>query len=158
MGSAEYMTAHRNLHLAVLEIAFNATAPDGRPLVASMPLETHKPALEQILRHGQDTGELRQFDVNAMAGLLRSAVTHTMLLAERANPPPGRLRLRKRIRNHLRPRDRCPGPQRPPASTPPGHACDQRYRRGHQGRSHGGPPCITSRMIHTMTAARMNRM
>lgn len=86
MGSAEYMTAHRNLHLAVLEIAFNALDSDGRPLVASMPLETHKPALEQILRHGQDTGELRQFDVNVMAGLLRSAVTHTMLLAQRSDP------------------------------------------------------------------------
>ncbi len=85
-GSAEYMTVHRSLHLAVLEIAFNALDPDGRPLVASMPLETHKPALEQILRHGQDTGELREFDVDVMAGLLRSAVTHTMLLAQRANP------------------------------------------------------------------------
>ena len=86
MGSAEYTTAHRNLHLAVLEIALNALGPDGRPLVASMPLETHKPALELILRHGQDTGELRKFDVQVMAGLLRSAVTHTMVLAQRADP------------------------------------------------------------------------
>lgn len=86
MGSAEYTTAHRNLHLAVLEIALNALSPDGRPLVASMPLETHKPALEQILAHGQATGELRTFDINVMAGLLRSAVTHTMVLAQRADP------------------------------------------------------------------------
>ena len=85
-GADEYTTAHRNLHLAVLEIALNALGPDGRPLVASMPLETHKPALELILRHGQDTGELRKFDVNVMAGLLRSAVTHTMVVAQRANP------------------------------------------------------------------------
>lgn len=85
-GSAEYTTTHRNLHLAVLEIAFNAIGPDGLPLVASMPLETHKPALEQILRDGQEAGELRDFDVQVMAGLVRSAVTHTMVLAQRANP------------------------------------------------------------------------
>jgi AcrR family transcriptional regulator len=85
-GSADYTTAHRNLHLAILEIAFNALGPDGRPLVASMPLETHKPALEHILRDGQQAGELREFNVQVMAGLLRSAVTHTMVLAQRADP------------------------------------------------------------------------
>lgn len=85
-GSADYMIAHRNLHLAVLEIAFNALGPDGRPLVATMPLETHKPTLEQILLDGQQAGELREFDVQVMAGLLRSAVTHTMVLALRADP------------------------------------------------------------------------
>jgi AcrR family transcriptional regulator len=85
-GSAEYMIRYRNLHLAVLEIAFNALAPDGQPLVASMPLDAHKPTLEQILRQGQKSGELRRFDVAVMAGLLRSAVTHTMVLALRADP------------------------------------------------------------------------
>jgi TetR/AcrR family fatty acid metabolism transcriptional regulator len=85
-GSADYMTAHRNLHLAVLEIAFNALGPDGRPLVLTMPPETHKPTLEQILLDGQAAGELRDFGVQVMAGLVRSAVTHTMVLAQRANP------------------------------------------------------------------------
>lgn len=85
-GSADYMTAHRSLHLAVLEIAFNALGPDGLPLVASMPLETHKPTLEHILRDGQQAGELRDFDVHVMAGLVRSAVTHTMVLAQRFSP------------------------------------------------------------------------
>jgi AcrR family transcriptional regulator len=85
-GSADYMTAHRNLHLAVLEIAFNALGPDGLPLVASMPLETHKPSLERILLDGQQAGELREFDVQVMAGLVRSAVTHTMVLALRFSP------------------------------------------------------------------------
>jgi TetR/AcrR family fatty acid metabolism transcriptional regulator len=85
-GSAEYMITHRSLHLAVLEIAFNALGPDGLPLVATMPLETHRPALDQMLRDGQQAGELRDFDVQVMAGLLRSAVTHTMVLAQRANP------------------------------------------------------------------------
>lgn len=85
-GSADYTTAHRSLHLAVLEIALNALGPDGLPLMASMPLETHKPTLEHILRDGQETGELRDFDVNVMAGLVRSSVTHTMVLAQRASP------------------------------------------------------------------------
>jgi AcrR family transcriptional regulator len=85
-GSADYVTAHQDLHRAVLEIAFNALGPDGLPLAASMPLETHKPALEQILSDGQDAGELRDFDVHVMAGLVRSSVTHTMTLALRANP------------------------------------------------------------------------
>jgi TetR/AcrR family fatty acid metabolism transcriptional regulator len=85
-GSADHMTAHRSMHLAVLEIAFNALGPDGLPLVASMPLETHKPTLEHILLDGQQTGELRDFDVHVMAGLVRSAVTHTMVLAQRFSP------------------------------------------------------------------------
>lgn len=85
-GSADYVTTYPNLHLAVLEIASNALDPDGLPLVTSMPLETHKPALEQILLDGQRTGELRDFDVHVMAGLVRSSVTHTMVLAQRANP------------------------------------------------------------------------
>jgi hypothetical protein len=50
VGQADYMVVHRNLHLVVPEIAFNALGPDGRPLMASMPLETHRPTLEQILR------------------------------------------------------------------------------------------------------------
>jgi TetR/AcrR family transcriptional regulator, fatty acid metabolism regulator protein len=84
-GSAEHLTAHKNMHLAVLEIAFNAAGPDGRPLLASMPVDAHLPALEQILRDGQLAGELRKFDIDVMAGLLRSAVTHTMVLALRAD-------------------------------------------------------------------------
>jgi hypothetical protein len=51
-----------------------------------MPLQTPKPSVEQILRHGQLSGELREFDVPVMAGLLCSAVTHTMVLALQANP------------------------------------------------------------------------
>ncbi|CCH79777.1 Transcriptional regulator, TetR family [Nostocoides japonicum T1-X7] len=85
-GSAEYMSTYTNMHLAVLEVAFNGLGPDGRPLTASIPLETHKPTLERILHDGQVSGELRQFDVRVMAGLLRSAVTHTMVMAQRADP------------------------------------------------------------------------
>lgn len=85
-GVADFMVAHRSLHLAVLEIAFNALGPDGRPVFASMPADVHGDALEGILRHGQRSGELRDFDIAPMAGLLRSAVTHAMVMAHRANP------------------------------------------------------------------------
>jgi AcrR family transcriptional regulator len=84
--SADYMVAHRNLNLAILEIAFNGLGPDGRPWTATMPLEVHNSAFEQFLRDAQVSGELREFDVEVMAGLLRSAVTHTMVMAIRADP------------------------------------------------------------------------
>jgi len=84
--SADYMVAHRNLNLAILEIAFNALGPDGRPMTATMPLEVHNSAFEQFLSDAQTSGELREFDVEVMARLLRSAVTHTMVMAIRADP------------------------------------------------------------------------
>jgi AcrR family transcriptional regulator len=85
-GSADYMTAHRNMNLAILEIASNASGADVRPLLASMSMELHRPTLEQILLDAQASGELREFDVQVMAGLLRSAVFHTMTMAQRADP------------------------------------------------------------------------
>jgi hypothetical protein len=42
--------------------------------------------LSERLRHGQRSGELRDFDMAPMAGLLGSAVTHAMVMAHRANP------------------------------------------------------------------------
>ena len=85
-ASADFMTAHQSLNLAVLQVAFNALGPDGRPLVATMPMEVDSSAFEQVLRDAQASGELREFDVEVMAGLLRSAVTHTMVMAIRADP------------------------------------------------------------------------
>lgn len=85
-GAAEYGVAHRNLTMAILDIALNALDADGRPLAASIPLETHKPTLEEILIEGQASGEMRDFEVRVMAGLLRSAVTHTMVIAQRNDP------------------------------------------------------------------------
>jgi hypothetical protein len=38
-GTADYVAEHRSLHVAVIEIALNATSADGRPLVATMPLQ-----------------------------------------------------------------------------------------------------------------------
>jgi len=85
-SSADFMTAHRNMNLAVLEIASNALDADVRPLIATMSMELHRPTLEQILLDGQASGELRAFDVHVVAGLLRSAVFHTLVMAQRADP------------------------------------------------------------------------
>ncbi len=46
--------------MAVIEIALNATSADGRPLVATMPLQAPEPSVEDILRQGQRDGELRE--------------------------------------------------------------------------------------------------
>jgi TetR/AcrR family transcriptional regulator, fatty acid metabolism regulator protein len=85
-ASADYMTEHRSLNLAILEIAFNALGPDDQPLRATMPLEVHSSVLDQAIRDAQVAGEMREFDIPVMTGLLRSAVTHTMVMAIRADP------------------------------------------------------------------------
>jgi hypothetical protein len=85
-GTADYVAEYRNLHVAVIEIALNATSADGRPLVATMPLQAPEPSVEDILRQGQRDGELRDFDVAVVAGVLRSAITHAMSLRQRQDP------------------------------------------------------------------------
>jgi len=85
-GTADYVVEHRSLHVAVIEIAFNATSADGRPLVATMPLRAPEPSVEDILRQGQRDGELRDFDVGVVGGVMRSAVTHAMVMQQRADP------------------------------------------------------------------------
>jgi TetR/AcrR family transcriptional regulator, fatty acid metabolism regulator protein len=85
-GTAGYIVEHRSLHLAVIEIAFNATSADGRPLVATMPLRAPEPSIESILRQGQRDGEFRDFDVEVVGGVVRSAVTHAMVMWLRDDP------------------------------------------------------------------------
>jgi TetR/AcrR family transcriptional regulator, fatty acid metabolism regulator protein len=85
-GTASYIVKHRSLHLAVIEIAFNATSADGRPLVATMPLQAPEPSVEDILRQGQRDGEFRDFDVEVVGGVARSAVTHAMVMRHRDDP------------------------------------------------------------------------
>jgi hypothetical protein len=55
-------------------------------MAATMPLEVHNSAFEQSPRDAQASGELREFDIDVMTALLRSAVTHTMVMAMRADP------------------------------------------------------------------------
>ena len=85
-GTVDYVAEHRSLHVAVVEIALNATSADGRPLVATMPLRATQPSVEDILRQGQRDGEFRDFDVEVVAGVVRSGVTHDMAMRQRADP------------------------------------------------------------------------
>jgi TetR/AcrR family fatty acid metabolism transcriptional regulator len=85
-GTAAYAVAYPALHTAVIQIALNATASDGTPLVATLPLRAPEPAVEDILRKGQEDGEFRDFDVAVVAGVVRSAVTHDMAMRQRADP------------------------------------------------------------------------
>jgi hypothetical protein len=66
------LVIHRSLNLAIVEIAFTALGPDGRPLRATMPMEVHSASFEQVLRDAQASGELPEFDVEVMAGLRQS--------------------------------------------------------------------------------------
>ncbi len=85
-GTVDYVAEHRSLHVAVVEIALNATSADGRPLVATMPLQAPEPSVEDILRQGQRDGELRDFDVEVVGGVVRSAITHDMVMRQRKDP------------------------------------------------------------------------
>jgi len=85
-GTARYILEHRILHVAITEIAFNATSAGGRPLAAAVPVAAPEPSVEDILRQRQRDGEFRDFDVGAVAGVVRSAVTHAMVMAQSAHP------------------------------------------------------------------------
>lgn len=85
-GTAAYILERHSLHAAVIEIAFNATSENGRPLVASIPLQAPEPSVEAILLEGQRAGEFRDFDVAVVADMVRSAVNHAMVLRLRTDP------------------------------------------------------------------------
>jgi len=86
VGTADYVVEQRSLHVAVIEIGLNATSADGRPLIATMPLRAPDPSVEDILRQGQRDGEFRDFDVQVVGGVVRSALTLDMVLRQRNDP------------------------------------------------------------------------
>ena len=86
IGTADYVVEQRSMHVAVIEIALNATSADGRPLIATMPLRAPEPSVEDILRQGQRDGEFRDFDAQVVGGVVRSALTHDMVVRQRNDP------------------------------------------------------------------------
>ena len=86
VGTADYVVEQRSLHVAVIEIGLNATSADGRPLIATMPLRAPEPSVEDILRQGQRDGEFRDFDVQVVGGVVRSALTRDMVVRQRNDP------------------------------------------------------------------------
>jgi TetR/AcrR family transcriptional regulator, fatty acid metabolism regulator protein len=85
-GTADYVVEQRSLHVAVIEIGLNATSADGRPLIATMPLRAPEPSVEDILRQGQRDGEFRDFNVQVVGGVVRSALTRDMVVRQRNDP------------------------------------------------------------------------
>jgi len=70
-----FMAEHRNHLVAVVEIARNARAADGRPLFDNSMLEAGAAALEQMLARFQAAGEFRaDFDPQVLAGAIRAAI------------------------------------------------------------------------------------
>ena len=86
VGTADYVVEQRSLHVAVIEIGLNATSADGRPLIATMPLRAPDPSVEDLLRQGQRDGEFRDFDVQVVGGVVRSALTRDMVVRQRNDP------------------------------------------------------------------------
>jgi len=86
VGTADHVVERRSMHVAVIEIALNATSADGRPLIATMPLRAPDPSVEDILRQGQRDGDFRDFDVQVVGGVVRSALTRDMVVRQRNDP------------------------------------------------------------------------
>ena len=64
---ARYALDHRSSLIALAEVAGNLRRPDGRLHYGAESNEALYPGLEQMYQHGQQTGELRDFDVRVMA-------------------------------------------------------------------------------------------
>lgn len=64
---ALYALDHRSMLIALGEVAGNLRRADGRLHYGAESNEALYPGLEQMYRHGQQTGELREFDVRVMA-------------------------------------------------------------------------------------------
>jgi AcrR family transcriptional regulator len=70
-----FMAEHRNHLVAVVEIARNARAADGRRLFDESMVEAGAAALERMLARFQAAGEFRaDFDPRVMAGAIRAAI------------------------------------------------------------------------------------
>ena len=65
-ANIEFMRAHRRDVVTLQEIQRNYRTSDGRPVMAQR-AEEDLTALEEMLRQGQEHGEFRRFDTQAMA-------------------------------------------------------------------------------------------
>jgi TetR/AcrR family transcriptional regulator, fatty acid metabolism regulator protein len=69
-----FMRANRTAVLALAEILGNARTPDGRPLFALSEYEPVVASLEELLRRGQQAGELRACNPRVLAITIRAAI------------------------------------------------------------------------------------
>lgn len=74
-SNLEFLGAHRNDIIAVMNIGVGARGGDGKPMIGLE--ETFEPAvreLEKLLRLGQERGEFREFSTRVMAVTIRNAI------------------------------------------------------------------------------------
>jgi AcrR family transcriptional regulator len=73
-SNLEFIAEHPTAIRAVIEIAANARADDGTPLLRTESAEDPLGLLATMFRDGQDAGEFRAFDPVVMAVTLRAAI------------------------------------------------------------------------------------
>jgi TetR/AcrR family fatty acid metabolism transcriptional regulator len=73
-SAVDYIGTHRMRMVALLEIALNFRAPDGKLRYGGTSEEWILSALEARLRQGQEDGEFRAFDLRVMAVTIRRAI------------------------------------------------------------------------------------
>jgi TetR/AcrR family transcriptional regulator, fatty acid metabolism regulator protein len=76
----EYISQHLNQMMALAEIGLNARNADGKPPLAGLEGEPALGPLIRLLRHGQETGEFRDFDAHVVAITIRRAIDGTSRL------------------------------------------------------------------------------
>ncbi|PWV55006.1 TetR/AcrR family transcriptional regulator [Nocardiopsis sp. L17-MgMaSL7] len=73
-GVAEYALEHRDRMAALAQIFIHARDADGGPRFGGRKAEPLYQGLEAFYRHGQDSGEFRDFDVRVMAVSQQSSI------------------------------------------------------------------------------------
>ncbi len=73
----EYISQHLSQMMALAEIGLNARNANGRPPLAGLADEPALDPLIRLLRHGQESGEFRDFDARVMAITIRRAIDGT---------------------------------------------------------------------------------
>jgi len=73
-SNLEFIAEHPTAIRAIIEIAANARADDGTPLIHTEGAEDPVALLAAMFRGGQDAGEFRAFDPVVMAVTLRAAI------------------------------------------------------------------------------------
>jgi TetR/AcrR family transcriptional regulator, fatty acid metabolism regulator protein len=73
-ANLEFMRDCRTQVVAILEIYWNARDEAGRPLYDLATLDAQVAPLESLLRAGQESGELGEFDASVMAFAIRGAI------------------------------------------------------------------------------------
>jgi AcrR family transcriptional regulator len=73
-SNLEFIDAHREAMVALVEIAMSARRADGRMVIGAEMLGERVARLEELLRAGQRSGEFRRFDTRVLALTIVQAI------------------------------------------------------------------------------------